>query len=153
VHDAGAAAVRFGTAEPVTLRTTSGLVRKIRPALLMITMSVSAGPQVASPAAGPSTTESAVRAPTRTIAAKICPTHPGRPHLRPAGRRRMPAAEHRDPFPDGRVDRVDRVDHLPATAGAAGEAIVVTAVRVCLADRAGVPVTRETYPQRAITRG
>jgi hypothetical protein len=152
VHDAGAAAVRFGTAEPVTLRTTSGLVRKIRPALLMITMSVSAGPQVASPAAGPSTTESAVRAPTRTIAAKICPT-PGDHTFGRPGAAVVPAAEHRDPFPDGRVDRVDRVDHLPATAGAAGEAIVVTAVRVCLADRAGVPVTRETYPQRAITRG
>ncbi len=64
VHDAGATAVRLGTAEtqlstssPVTERTTSGPVTKIRPSGPRMTMSVSAGPYAAPPAAGPSTTE------------------------------------------------------------------------------------------------
>ena len=65
----------MSTCSPVTLRTTSGPVTKIRPALLMITMSVSAGPYAAPPAAGPSTTEiCGTRPEARTIAAKTWPT-------------------------------------------------------------------------------
>ena len=45
------------TSSPVTERTTSGPVTKTRPLGPRITMSVSAGPYAAPPAAAPSTTE------------------------------------------------------------------------------------------------
>ena len=65
----------MSTCSPVTLRTTSGPVTKMRPAPLMMTMSVSAGPYAAPPAAGPSTTEiCGTRPDARTIAAKTWPT-------------------------------------------------------------------------------
>src|SRR5690349_14500675 len=43
----------MSTCSPVTLRTTSGPVTKIRPLSLITTMSVNAGPYAAPPAAGP----------------------------------------------------------------------------------------------------
>ena len=65
----------MSTSSPVTLRTTSGPVTKIRPSGPMITMSVSAGPYAAPPAAGPSTRESCGILPLASvIAAKTRPT-------------------------------------------------------------------------------
>ena len=65
----------MSTSSPVTLRTTSGPVTKMRPAGPMITMSVSAGPYAAPPAAGPSTTEICGTLPdARVIAANTRPT-------------------------------------------------------------------------------
>ena len=107
----------MSTCSPVTDRTTSGPVTKIRPASLMITMSVSAGPYAAPPAAGPSTTE-------------ICGTRPDALHHRgehlpdgiqrddalgEAGAAGVPQAQHRHAFAHGGVDRVDDV---PASVGA-----------------------------------
>ena len=65
----------MSTCSPVTERTTSGPVTKMRPAPDMMTMSVSAGPYAAPPAAGPSTTEiCGTRPDARTIAANTWPT-------------------------------------------------------------------------------
>ena len=65
----------MSTSSPVTERTTSGPVTKIRPSGPMITMSVSAGPYAAPPAAEPSTTEICGTLPeARVIAWKIRPT-------------------------------------------------------------------------------
>ena len=47
----------MSTSSPVTERTTSGPVTKIRPSGAKITKSVSAGPYAAPPAANPSTME------------------------------------------------------------------------------------------------
>ncbi|GFJ92302.1 hypothetical protein Prum_059440 [Phytohabitans rumicis] len=59
----------------MTDRTTSGPVTKMRPAPPITTMSVSAGPYAAPPAAGPSTTEiCGTRPEARTIAANTWPT-------------------------------------------------------------------------------
>ena len=64
----------MSTSSPVTERTTSGPVTKIRPARTRITMSVSAGPYAAPPAAGPSTTEiCGTRPDARVIAANTVP--------------------------------------------------------------------------------
>ena len=107
----------MSTCSPVTLRTTSGPVTKIRPAPLMITMSVSAGPYAAPPAAGPSTTEiCGTRPEARTMAAKTWPDGVERDDaLGQPGAAGVPQAEHRHPLADGGVDRVDDV---PAALGA-----------------------------------
>ena len=101
----------MSTCSPVTLRTTSGPVTKIRPALLMITMSVSAGPYAAPPAAGPSTTEiCGTRPDARTMAANTWPTPSSA--TTPSASRAPPECqrpEHRHPLPDRGVDRVDDV--------------------------------------------
>ena len=59
----------MSTSSPVTLRTTSGPVTKTRPLGASTTMSVSAGPYAAPPAAGPSTTESWGTLPEATVIA------------------------------------------------------------------------------------
>ena len=65
----------MSTSSPVTERTTSGPVTKIRPSGPRITMSVSAGPYAAPPAAGPSTTEICGTLPEDCVIAwKISPT-------------------------------------------------------------------------------
>ena len=65
----------MSTSSPVTERTTSGPVTKIRPSGPRITMSVSAGPYAAPPAAGPSTTEICGTLPEAWVMAwKISPT-------------------------------------------------------------------------------
>ena len=65
----------MSTSSPVTDRTTSGPVTKMRPDPDRITMSVRAGPYAAPPAAGPSTTEiCGTRPDARVIAAKTVPT-------------------------------------------------------------------------------
>ena len=65
----------MSTSSPVTERTTSGPVTKMRPSGPRITMSVSAGPYAAPPAAAPSTTEiCGIRPDARVMMAKTSPT-------------------------------------------------------------------------------
>ena len=65
----------MSTSSPVTDRTTSGPVTKIRPWRDRITTSVRAGPYAAPPAAGPSTTEICGTTPdAAVIAANTVPT-------------------------------------------------------------------------------
>ncbi len=83
----------MSTSSPVTERTTSGPVTKMRPAGPRMTMSVSAGPYAAPPAAGPSTTEICGTLPdARVIAAN---TRPTASRLATPSRRRAPPECHR----------------------------------------------------------
>jgi hypothetical protein len=83
----------MSTSSPVTDRTTSGPVTNTRPSGPMITMSVSAGPYAAPPAAAPSTTEiCAITPEARVMIANTSPTAWSEPT---PSRRRAPPECHR----------------------------------------------------------
>ena len=101
----------MSTSSPVTLRTTSGPVTKMRPWSDMMTRSVSAGPYAAPPAAAPSTTEICGTLPdARVIAAKTEPTRvQGLDAFGQPGAAGVPQADDRGLGRDGQVVGLDDV--------------------------------------------